>query len=203
MKVQISTRLFVVVAMFCAMSAMGFGCLSTQHQMVKPNDVVKQTEAVKRAEVSNFAFKPYPVIVDYGRSVSQMVAGGKYDLMNESDIAADSFRDPAKKGKVNVNLYLVHLGVMVKDEEAARMLDALGFLPADNDCLRTFGETYPKKQLEYPIIALGNAFTDAIGRYYVSYLDECEPGMRCLHENTVVKPGEKWQEHCRFLAVQK
>ncbi len=132
-----------------------------------------------------------------------MVAAGKYDLMNESEIAPESFFATAKKGKVDVKLYLVHFDLMLTDEEAISKLDRLGFLPAKNEQLLAFGEKYPTKQLDYPIVALGSVWTDPIGRHYVTYLDRSESDQRYLYLFTRIKISEKWLEHCRFLAVQK
>lgn len=181
-------------------------CQSVQDEIVKPNLLVRQNDAVGQNVTAAFVYKSYPVSVDYGRSLGEMVGDGQYDLINDNDFSAADFQLTGK-GKEEAVLYLIPLGHSVTDDEAVRTLDWLGYRPAKIEHLLAFGAKYPTKQLESPIVALGTVLTDPLGRRYVSYLDRFEdrfmPPKRILYLFTEVQSGNQWNEGCRFLVVRK
>ena len=139
----------------------------------------------------------FPVTVDYGRSIEEMVASGKYDWSN-SDITSKHF-PIGTKGQVGVNIELVHFNRPMESDEVLRELDKQGLRPATLPELLAFGATYPEKQREFPIVALGSVWRDLDGIRHVA----------CLYGNAGDRGLDlRWYENgwvvsCRFAAVRK
>lgn len=180
-------------------------CQSAQYREIKRDN---PHQANERLEILPPAYRAYPVTVDYNQSLRDMVMAGNYYLMNDTEITITALPS-AGRGKVNMNLYLVHLNYSVDNEHAIDTLDRLGFAPAKLEHLLAFGAKYPVKQTEYPIVALGSQMTDPLGRQYVNYLDRIDdvyqynwPG-RCLYMFSRFDARAKWPEDARFLAIRK
>lgn len=140
----------------------------------------------------------YPVTVDYGLSLSEMIKAGHYDYAN-SDITAKNFPKTEMSGKVKTNLELVHLNHSATTDEVLAHMEAQGFRPATLPELLAFGKMYPDVQREFPVVALGSSWVGLDGYCCVAflwdgggkrslYLDWCEDG---------------WYGFCRFLAARK
>jgi hypothetical protein len=139
----------------------------------------------------------YSVTVDHSRTVEEMVAAGKCDWSN-SDISSKHFPSD-KKGKVEVNIELVHFNRTMESDEVLRELDKQDLRPATLPELLAFGATYPDKQREFPIVALGSVWRGLDGDRVVA----------CLYGNA----GDRglgldwfvygWGDDCRFAAVRK
>lgn len=139
----------------------------------------------------------YPVSINYGLSLEEMIAAGRYDWKSD-DIVTKHF--PVKgEGVANVEIQLVHFDRVIESEEAIEELDKMGLRPAKIEELLAFGAKYPKVQREFPIVALGSVWRFAHGLRHVPYLGRSGAG-RGLSLGWF--EGE-WVERCRFAAVSK
>lgn len=139
----------------------------------------------------------YPVTVDYGKTIEEMVSAGNYDRRNGS-INSKNF--PIKgKGKTSVNLEPVHLNKVVSSENVLAYLDENGMRPAVVEELLAFGATYPEIQREFPIICLGSSWVDSLGDRSVPCLDRYGSDRRLGLDWF----DDGWGGCWRFLAVRK
>lgn len=143
----------------------------------------------------------YKVLVDYGQTLQQMIANGKYDYAN-SDITASNFPPPAGgqgSGQQNVVVELVHFGRDMESEAVLKEFEARGLRAATLPELLAFGATYPEKQREFPIIALGSVWQDRYGNRSVP----CLLRWGASRELDLLWDDDWWFGHCRFAAVRK
>ncbi|TSC83630.1 MAG: Uncharacterized protein G01um101413_959 [Parcubacteria group bacterium Gr01-1014_13] len=161
----------------------------------------------------------YSVTIDYSKSLAQMIVAGKYDYANP-DIVEKNFpiqRPNASEGDIqssgnpyrtlgiqndnNTEIVLVHLKKVVTTTEVLAHMDKLGLRPARIEELLAFGEKYPKKQLEFPIVALGSVWVYSDQLRHVACLDRngSERDLNLDWGN----PAYAWSEVCRFAAVSK
>ena len=98
----------------------------------------------------------YPVSVDYSMSLGQMIALGKYDWTN-SEVSSKHF-PVNRRGTAKADIVLVQFDHAMKSEDVLRELDAQGLRPAELPELLAFGATYPEKQGEFPVVALGSVW---------------------------------------------
>lgn len=142
----------------------------------------------------------YPVVIDYGKSVAEMIVAGRYDWKND-DINDTNFKVCGGTGVVTVALELVHLNKVVNSEDVLRHLEENGMRPANLAELLVFGATFPEIQREFPVICLDKAssWVDPHGYRYVPYLLRGGSG----RELYLYWFDDDWYEHCRFLAVRK
>jgi hypothetical protein len=141
--------------------------------------------------------KTFPVTIDYGKTLEEMVVAGHYDRSND-DINSQNF-PVAGSGVVTIDLELVHLDKAVSTEAVLAHMDANGLRPARIEELLAFGVTYPGIQREFPLISLGSVWRSSHGFGPVPYLSG-HGGGRYLHLQHYVK---EWLNGCRFLAVRK
>ena len=115
------------------------------------------------------AFVDYPISINYGLSLEEMITVGRYDWKN-NDITEKRF--PVKgEGVVDVDIQLVHFDrVMDSSDEVIRELDKMGLRPAKIEELLAFGVKFPDIQRQFPIVALGSVWRIAGGGRYVPYL---------------------------------
>lgn len=138
----------------------------------------------------------YPVLVNYDRSVAEMIAAGRYDWYDE-DINDNSFH-PNGAGIVEVEIELIPMHKRVNSEMALTALDHKGFRPATNEELLAFGETYPLLKVE--VIQLGSLILVGPGdRRFVSCLRR-DGSFRKLN---LFDFSIYWPEKCYFAAVSK
>ena len=147
--------------------------------------------------IEKLAENCYKVLVDYGQTLQQMIANGKYDYAN-SDITASNFPTQGS-GQQNVVVELVHFGRDMASEAVLKEFEARGLRVATLPELLAFGATYPEKQREFPIVALGSVWQNRIGDRYMPYLGRngSKRGLY-LSWNDV-----GWDGLCRFAAVRK
>jgi hypothetical protein len=98
----------------------------------------------------------FPVVVNYNRTIEQLVKAGKYDWSNP-DITSKNFPSN-KKGNAQVSIQLVHFDRTMTSDEVLKELDKQGLRPATLPELLAFGAKYPDKQREFPIVALGSVW---------------------------------------------
>ena len=147
--------------------------------------------------IEKLAENCYKVLVDYGQTLQQMIANGKYNYAN-SDIGGNNF-PMTDNGKQEVVVELVHFGRDMESEAVFREFEARGLRAATLPELLAFGAAYPEKQREFPIIALGSVWQDRFGSRFVPCLD----GFGSRRLLSLDWFGFGWSGCCRFAAVRK
>jgi hypothetical protein len=94
---------------------------------------------------------------------------------------------------------LVHFGRDMESESVLKEFEARGLRAATLPELLAFGATYPEKQCEFPVVALGSVWRSRGGHRYVPYLSG-DGSERELHLDW---SGNRWDDYCRFAAVRK
>ncbi|WKZ27321.1 MAG: hypothetical protein QY311_01005 [Candidatus Paceibacterota bacterium] len=138
------------------------------------------------------------VIVDYGQSLAQMVAQGKYVYV-DGHITANHF--PIRgSGKQRVVIELVYFSSSMSAEEVRWELESRGMRSATLPELLAFGATYPSYQRRFPIVALGSAWTPLRGQdyAYVPYLAERDARRVLILEDR----NRRWGYNTWIAAVQ-
>jgi len=139
----------------------------------------------------------YSVIVDYNKTVEEMVLAGHYNWSN-SNINSRNFPFNGT-GKVSVICELVHLDKVVRSKDVLSYMEANSLRPATVEELLMFGVTYPDTQREFSIMCLGSSWSTPVGNCNVPYLYR-DGSNRNLN---LIWFGGRWHESCRFLAVRK
>jgi hypothetical protein len=138
------------------------------------------------------------IIVDYTRSLAEMIKAGAYDFVNP-DITSERF--PIKGiGKVKLNPELIHYGKFMSSDDIIKDMNQRGFRPATLPELLAYGEKYPDKQREFPIIALGSVWRSWYGGRSVACLLPAGGSARWLG---LPDWGGDWRDSDRFLAFRK
>lgn len=143
-----------------------------------------------------YSIDTYPITVNYGLSLKEMIAVGRYDR-EDKDITALHF--PMKgEGTKEVVTELVHFNRHMESEDVLREFDERSLRPATIKELLAFGAKYPELQRQFPIVALGSIWWHLAYRF-VLCLDRygSERGLRLIWF------GHGWRDDCRFLAVRK
>lgn len=139
----------------------------------------------------------FSVFVEYGRSVSDLVAAGNYDWKN-GDVNDKNFPN-LQSGSHTTDIALVHLNRLASTEEILRELDRQGLKPADLHALLSLGAKYPDLQREFPIAALGSVWQGRDGDRLVPYLGRSGSE----RDLSLCRTGNDWREYYRFAAVRK
>jgi|SRR3989338_7706254 len=147
--------------------------------------------------IEQLAKNCYKVFVDYGQTLQQMIANGKYDYAN-SDITSGNFPTTANDGKQEVVVELAHFGRDMESDAVLKKFEARGLRAATLPELLAFGATYPEKQREFPIVALGSVRRRDVDRV-VPYLNG-DGSKRLLYLSWI---DNRWNGRCRFAAVRK
>ena len=139
----------------------------------------------------------YGVLVDYGKSVEELVKSGRYHWSN-SDITSKHF--PTKRiGKTEIAVELVHFNRYIGIDEALKEFERMGCRPAELHELLVLGVTYPDFQREFPIIAISSVWQDSNGYRRVPCLSKY--GSERTLRLSRIEDG--WGEISRFAAVRK
>jgi len=137
------------------------------------------------------------IVVDYSKSLAQMIQSGNYDWVNDN-ITSSHFPIQVQ-GKAELNPELIHYGKYMDSDDIVRDMDNRGLRPATLPELLAFGATYPDKQREFPIVALGSVW-----RYWYGSRDvACLYGVGSGRGLGLVVWGSGWYDGYRFLAVRK
>lgn len=139
----------------------------------------------------------YPVTIDFGQTLEQMIAAGRYDRKN-GDITAKHF-PLTGTGQVAVNLELIHFNRVINTDDALKEIDARGYRPATIAELLALGASQPELQRQFPIVALGSVWRSLDGSRDVAFLYE-DASLRYLDLGWV---GGGWCGSGRFLVVLK
>lgn len=144
----------------------------------------------------------YPLVVDYSRSLDDVVAAGNYTYVN---LGITEKRFPTVEGEPEVEAVLVHLGRTASDEDVLAELERRGLRPGTLFELAHFGEQHPEVWRLFPVAALGCSIRSwprlwPFGRYR---------GYAALWEGTYDRglrldwSNGQWGAHYRFLAFRK
>lgn len=143
------------------------------------------------------AASAFTVVVDYTKSLADMIAAGRYDRQNDN-ITAKHFL-VSGSGQVTVGLELVHFGKDMSTEDVLVELDKRNLRPATLPELLAFGAKYPDEQRKYPIIALGSVWSDWSGGRSVV----CLAGRAGGRGLNLRYSDRGWNDQCCFLAASK
>lgn len=130
-------------------------------------------------------------------SLSDRIALGKYDWVND-DITEKNFPTAVEKD-YEVEYKIFHFNRLISSESAIAEMEKEGYRPGNLAELLKLGEIQPGLQREFPIVALGSVWCDALGNRYVPVLD-CDDRKRKLDLFWFVSD---WNGVYRFLAVRK
>jgi hypothetical protein len=136
------------------------------------------------------------IAVDYGTSLPDMIAGGKYDWVNPS-ITADKFPIEGTGAK-NFRTKLFHFSRDISSEDAIAAMKSDNFLPATHLHGLAFGAAFPDEQRKYPIVCLGSSAQVCGGRGVVGL-----GGGGVGRDLRLYGWGGGWRGNWRFLGVQE
>lgn len=122
----------------------------------------------------------FRLVVDYGLSLAQMIAAGKYDWVN-SDITAEHF-PVSGQGKQAVEVELWRLNKYFKNgDEVIAELERVkpDYRPATLPELLALGAAQPELQKQFPIVALGSIWPRAVSdrRFVCLFQDDALRGL--------------------------
>jgi hypothetical protein len=138
----------------------------------------------------------YPVVIDYGQTIDQMIEAGKYDYRNDN-ITVDNFPITGE-GKVTSQLVLVHFNRDISSEDAVKEMAQMGLEPAKTEHLLAYGAQHWKRDPEL-VVALGSSWVDPDGDRSVPCLDGSYEDRRL----SLRWWDDDWDDYWRFLAVRK
>ncbi len=165
-------------------------------------------------QVNEDESKTYPAVVDYTKTLYQMITDGKYDLYNPN-ITPENFPifPVFEHGKTEVAFQIIHPSEFSSTKEIIAEMNRCNLRPATLPELLAFGAKYPDIQRQFPIVALGSIwrwthyahwFGESIPsdeRRYVAtlFVDRVDRRWLGLFEYDVEWTEGGW----RFLAVPK
>ena len=135
-------------------------------------------------------------VVDFGKSLEEMIAAGKYDWRN-NDITSARFPITGG-GRVSVDAKLFHFNRTMTSDEVGRELDKAGYRSATIAELLAFGAAFPEVQRQFPVIALGS-----VGSVFGFRLVPCLRRRGAERNLYLSWHDGAWDDVCRFLAVRK
>lgn len=135
------------------------------------------------------------VVVNYDRSIADLVGDGRYDLSN--DLITDQNFPSDESGEKEVEMVLFHFNQLISSKDAIEKMKREGCRPATMKELLVFEATHPDVQKEFPIVALGSV-ARVDGDCCVGFLnrDDSRWRLRLSYFDDV------WDVDARFLAVR-
>jgi hypothetical protein len=143
--------------------------------------------------------KTYKVVVDYSKSLVEMIKLGNYGLVDDN-IKFKNFSIQGV-GRDEEDLVLVYLGRDATTKEVLEHLVSLGLEAAAIEHLLAFGAKYPDVQRKFPVICLGSSFVNDRGNRLVPCLLGHDSSRLLSLDNN--RDDRRWAAPCRFLAVHK
>jgi hypothetical protein len=137
----------------------------------------------------------YPIEVDYGGSITELIHAGQYDWPH-ADFSNAHLCSDVSESFAAVVCKLVKFDRCVSSDQAVRGTSQVGLRPATTIELLTFGARYPMEQLKCTIVALGSSSRKSDCRD-VPFLFAIGPKRGLELDRWDVK----WLENFRFLAV--
>lgn len=148
---------------------------------------------------------PFPIFVDYGKSVWQMVTECKFDLTYPHIDILKKYKH-GKSGKITVTIFLYKPLIASNYDGLMVEIYDLGYRPANICELLTFGSTYPIEQIRNNICGYGTRIDMEQFGYGPGYVFPLLSGKgydgRGLQLNPS-SPGSKFgfSPHTRFAVV--
>lgn len=146
------------------------------------------------APVINIATGICRFVVDFGKSLEEMITAGCYNSKN-GFITTARFPNSGW-GTVVVDAKLFFCGRNITSDEIERELDRVGYRAATIVELLAFGASFPETPQKVPVVALGSV-TKFFGFRFVPFLHR--KGAR--RGISLCWRGSNW--YCHFLAVRK
>lgn len=139
----------------------------------------------------------YKMVVDYNRTLVQMVKAGNYDSVDR-DITEKNFL-VGGEGKLETKVVLFHFNKTMTSKQVAAEMDGQGYRSDRIERLLALGESQPDLQRQFPIVALGSVWSDPNGhrRVPVLYGLAGERGLRLYWFD------DAWRPYYRFLGLRK
>lgn len=137
----------------------------------------------------------FKVLVDYTKSLKQMIKAGKYDWVN-NDITNDHFHITGS-GQKEVEITLFHFNRGISSDGAIAEMEKAGYRPAFVEELSALGAAEKELQKQFPINALGSVWRCPCGGRVPSLHwrgAERRLGLSWFEGG--------WAEHWRFSAVR-
>lgn len=154
----------------------------------------KMAELIVKAGYSRK--EDFKIIVNYQRSLQQMIKAGKYDWVNDN-ITSEHFLVKGE-GKQELTITLFHFNKSMTSDEVKTEMEKQDFRPANIEDLLSLGEKCPDLQKKFPIIALGSVWRTS-GGHGASYL-----GWSCVRRHLDLYWLETdWDADWRFAALRK
>lgn len=139
----------------------------------------------------------FKIMVDYGKTLAEMVAAGKYDWV-DSDITAEHF--PVQgEGKKEKEVAFFHFNRTITSDQVISEMDKAGYRPATIEELLVIGASQPELQRQFPIVAIGSVLRLSCGLRRVPCLDW--DGLERDLDFHWFK--NDWRDACRFVALRK
>jgi hypothetical protein len=98
---------------------------------------------------------PYPLDVDYSRSVEDSLGAGRYDWVSHR-VSSVNFPS-SENGRGMISAVLIPFSPLASLDYVLNRQAAAGLRPATLKELLAFGEAYPEVQKRFPVIALGSS----------------------------------------------
>ncbi|MFA5644582.1 MAG: hypothetical protein WC928_03610 [Patescibacteria group bacterium] len=158
-----------------------------------------QVKGNSKEEQSKPSEESITLVVDYSRTLQEMINAGNYGWSNKEITAKNFPISPEMTGKkVEVSAKLFHFNRDSNNETSIFEMDKDGYRPATLAELLVLGETQPDLQSQFPIIALGSILHDVDGGRSV-------PCLRVVNYKREVDLCLclGWGGYYRFLAVHK
>jgi len=164
------------------------------HRLVRPDgEEILDKVADLIVTVKRQVFK---VVVDYAKSLEEMIEVGKYDNVN-SDITSDHF-PVTGTGQKEKEITLFHFNRSIFSNDAIAEMEKAGYHPALVEELLSLGAAYKELQKQFPIVALGSVWRYPDGSRHVPSLfwngDERRLDLHCFESG--------WFVDWRFAAVR-
>lgn len=161
--------------------------------IIKPIVVDTRPEVVK---ISPTIDKEYPIVVDYSKSLKEMIDAGGYDYIDpyikQKNLPINSV------GRVSMSAIVVCYDHELSNNDMLADLDRRNLRLATTAELLSFGATYPDEQRKHSIVAIGSAWSSHDG-IYIACLWEDDSHDRVLD----VEEFDVWDPTSCFLAVRK
>lgn len=142
-----------------------------------------------------FNIPPLSINVIYWNNIYEMITRGCYEVVNPN-FNPENF-NIFGMGRVQTNVRLVHIGFRSESAEILTEMRRKKLQPAKIEHLLAFGAKYPKKQCQFPVVALGTVWESSTGQRYVPFLSSTVDGKRSL---CLGFESWNWEDNCRFLA---
>jgi hypothetical protein len=161
---------------------------------------IRNQQVAVKAPTADPAMNTYSVVVDYSRTLQEMVKAGEYYWVND-DITEKNFPRSEKVGEEQVVIKLMEFyPSMTSDEVINRMkpykMDAYVLRPATIEECLAFWKQYPEIKRKHPIVALGSVTAVGDDRRVLYIGGDCDKYSLNLH-----RWDDGWYGDFRFAVV--